>query len=164
MIDAYEKIDTNLKLAIAGDSSDTNDFLKDIKNKTKNNSNIIFTGFVDGNILAELYSNAYIYVLPSDLEGMPLSLLEAMSYGNCCVTSDIEECASVIEKNGAIFKKSDTNNLSKILKTLTGNGKLVDEFKSKSQKFILEKYDWKNITENTVNVYTRDTASIGEKA
>ena len=42
-----------------------------------------------GEMLEELYSNAYLYVLPSDLEGMPLSLLEAMSYGNCCLVSDI---------------------------------------------------------------------------
>lgn len=48
-------------------------------------------------MLDELYSNAYIYTLPSDLEGMPLSLLEAMSYGNCCLVSDIPECVEVVE-------------------------------------------------------------------
>ena len=58
-------------------------------------------------MLDELYSNAYIYTLPSDLEGMPLSLLEAMSYGNCCLVSDIPECAEVVEDKALIFKKSD---------------------------------------------------------
>ena len=53
----------------------------------KDDDRIIFTGFVQGQLLDELYSNAYIYTLPSDLEGMPLSLLEAMSYGNCCLVS-----------------------------------------------------------------------------
>ena len=61
----------------------------------KGDDRIIFTGFVQGKLLDELYSNAYIYSLPSDLEGMPLSLLEAMSYGNCCLVSNIDECASV---------------------------------------------------------------------
>lgn len=62
------------------------------KSKHKEKLNIaMFTGFVQGQELEELYSNAYVYVLPSDLEGMPLSLLEAMSYGNCCLVSDIEE-------------------------------------------------------------------------
>ena len=64
-------------------------------------------GFVQGAMLDELYSNAYIYTLPSDLEGMPLSLLEAMSYGNCCLVSDIPECAEVVEDKALIFKKSD---------------------------------------------------------
>lgn len=50
-----------------------------------NDSRICFIGFVQGDILQELYSNAYVYVLPSDVEGMPLSLLEAMSYGNCYI-------------------------------------------------------------------------------
>ena len=63
----------------------------------RDDSRIIFTGFVQGKELDELYSNAYVYTLPSDLEGMPLSLLEAMSYGNCCLVSDIDECASVVE-------------------------------------------------------------------
>ncbi|MFQ9701982.1 MAG: glycosyltransferase [Enterocloster clostridioformis] len=73
---------------------------------------MIFTGFIQGKTLDELYGNCYLYVLPSDLEGMPLSLLEAMSYGNCCVVSDIEECKSVItdtdgSQNAAVFRKSD---------------------------------------------------------
>ena len=64
-------------------------------------------------MLGELYSNAYIYTLPSDLEGMPLSLLEAMSYGNCCLVSDIPECAEVVEDKALIFKKSNIEDLQK---------------------------------------------------
>ena len=56
-----------------------------------------FYRICSGQMLDELYSNAYIYTLPSDLEGMPLSLLEAMSYGNCCLVSDIPECAEVVK-------------------------------------------------------------------
>lgn len=63
---------------IAGGSSDTDSFMKELKELAKDDSRIIFTGFVQGKMLDELYSNAYIYTLPSDLEGMPLSLLEAI--------------------------------------------------------------------------------------
>ena len=66
-------------------------------------SRVIFTGFVQGSLLAELYSNAYLYTLPSELEGMPLSLLEAMSYGNCCLVSDISECTEVVEGNCGFY-------------------------------------------------------------
>ena len=65
--------------------------------------NIIFTGFVSGQTLEEIYSNAYVYVLPSKLEGMPLSLLEAMSYGNCVIGSDIAEIADVVEDKAILF-------------------------------------------------------------
>ena len=84
-------------------SSDTDSFMEELKELAKGDDRILFTGFVQGAMLDELYSNAYIYTLPSDLEGMPLSLLEAMSYGNCCLVSDIPECAEVVEDK-ACFK------------------------------------------------------------
>jgi len=74
----------------------------------------LYYGFVQGRILQELYSNAYVYVLPSDLEGMPLSLLEAMSYGNCCLVSNIPECTDVVEDKAVIFKRGDVIDLQKI--------------------------------------------------
>ena len=91
LIDAYKKLNTDKKLVIAGGASHTEGFLEHIKEKIKNNENIIMTGFVQGNELKELYSNCLIYCLPSDVEGMPLSLLEAMSYGRHCLVSDIKE-------------------------------------------------------------------------
>lgn len=93
LIEAFKQVKTDKKLVIAGGSSDTDEFAKELKELAKGDDRILFTGFVQGQALDELYSNAYIYTLPSDLEGMPLSLLEAMSYGNCCLVSDVAECA-----------------------------------------------------------------------
>ena len=97
LVEAFKNIKTDKKLVIAGGSSDTDSFMEELKELAKGDDRILFTGFVQGAMLDELYSNAYIYTLPSDLEGMPLSLLEAMSYGNCCLVSDIPECAEVVE-------------------------------------------------------------------
>ena len=80
-------------------------------------------------MLDELYSNAYIYTLPSDLEGMPLSLLEAMSYGNCCLVSDIPECAEVVEDKALIFKKSDVDELREKLQDACDYPEKVKEMK-----------------------------------
>lgn len=91
-------------MVIAGGSSDTDEFANELRQMAKDDDRIIFTGFVQGEELDELYSNAYVYTLPSDLEGMPLSLLEAMSYGNCCLVSDIDECESVVEDKALVFK------------------------------------------------------------
>lgn len=111
LIEAFKKVQTKMKLVIAGGSSDTDDFAQELKELAKSDGRIIFTGFVQGKLLSELYSNAYIYTLPSDLEGMPLSLLEAMSYGNCCIVSDIPECVDVVENRAIIFKKSNIRDL-----------------------------------------------------
>lgn len=155
LIDAYNNLKTDKKLVIAGGASDTNTYYEELKEKAKNNENIIFTGFVQGKKLEELYSNAYIYVLPSDLEGMPLSLLEAMSYNNCCLTSDIEECSTVLENNGVTFKKSDTKDLTKQLQKLLDDPNKVNEYKDKSQEYILNKYNWDKIVEETLEIYRK---------
>lgn len=104
MVEAFKNVKTDKKLVIAGGSSDTDSFMNELKDLAKDDDRIIFTGFVQGQILKELYSNAYVYTLPSDLEGMPLSLLEAMSYGNCCLVSNIPECTEVVEDRALIFK------------------------------------------------------------
>ncbi len=102
LVEAYGGLATGKRLVIAGGSSDTEGFMVDLrKGCWAFRDRVVFTGFVQGELLDELFSNAYVYVLPSDLEGMPLSLLEAMSYGNCCVVSDIEECVSVVEDASA---------------------------------------------------------------
>ena len=155
LIDAFNNINTNKKLVIAGSASDTDNYYQELKNKSKENKNVIFTGFVQGKELEELYSNAYIYCLPSDLEGMPLSLLEAMSYGNCCLTSDIDECSEVLEDKGATFKKSNIKDLSSKLQKLCDDEKLVKKYKNESQKFILSKYNWDYVVEETLKLYEK---------
>lgn len=106
LVDAFKKLDTDKKLVIAGGSSDTQWYMDKLKEQAGGDERVIFTGFVDGALREELYSNACLFVLPSDLEGMPLCLLEAMSYGNCVITSDIEECTNVIHDNGSPFAKA----------------------------------------------------------
>lgn len=155
LIEAFNNLKTNKKLVIAGGASDTDQYYAELKEKAKGNDNIIFTGFVQGKELEELYSNAYIYCLPSDLEGMPLSLLEAMSYKNCCLTSDIDECAEVLQDKGLTFKKSNPKELSKKLQELCNDAKLVDKFKKEAQDYILGKYNWDDIVNKTLELYKK---------
>lgn len=156
LVEAYNKIRANKKLVIAGGSSDTDTYFNELKEKSKDNKNIIFTGFVQGEELEELYSNAYIYVLPSDLEGMPLSLLEAMSYKNCCLTSDIPECKTVMDDKGVTFKKSDINDLKEKLQYLVDNVDKVSEYKKQAQEYILKKYNWDDVVDKTIKLYKKE--------
>lgn len=153
LIDAFKQVNTDKKLVIAGGSSDTEAFAQELKERAARDERIVFTGFVQGRILEELYSNAYVYTLPSDLEGMPLSLLEAMSYGNCCVTSDIEECASVIENYGITFPKGDVNALAATLQRLCDDLGIVDSYKQKATDYIIKKYNWDDVTRQTLELY-----------
>ena len=116
----------------------------------------MFTGFVQGQELEELYSNAYIYILPSDLEGMPLSLLEAMSYGNCCLVSDIPECTEVIENHALVFKKSDINSLRETLQEICIQPETVKTLKNQAADFICNKYNWDEIVQETLKLYRRN--------
>ena len=153
LIDAFKNVRTDKKLVIAGGSSDTAAFAQELKDRAAEDARILFTGFVQGRMLEELYSNAYVYVLPSDLEGMPLSLLEAMSYGSCCVTSDIEECAAVMEEYGATFPKGDVSALVETLLRLCDEPQLVDAYKQQAADYITGKYSWDDVTEKTLELY-----------
>lgn len=155
LISAFKEIKTDKKLVIAGGASDTDSYFTELKEMAASDDRIIFTGFVQGKELDELYSNAYIYCLPSDLEGMPLSLLEAMSYGNCCLTSDIDECSQVIEDKGVTFKKSDLEDLKEKLQELCKKKKVVEEYKKNAQKFILKKYNWDDVVDKTLKLYRK---------
>ena len=117
------------------------------------NDKVIFTGFVQRQLLDELYSNAYIYTLPSDLEGMPLSLLEAMSYGNCCLVSDIDECASVVEDKAVVFKNRDIDDLREKLQMLCDKTEIVDRYKVEAADYICRKYSWDKMVSQTLRLY-----------
>ena len=153
LVEAFKQIKTDKKLVIAGGSSDTDEFACKLKELSKSDSRIIFTGFVQGEILDELYSNAYVYTLPSDLEGMPLSLLEAMSYGNCCLVSDIPECTEVVENKAVIFKKSNVSELVRKLQENCDNSRKVRELKKVASSFILNKYNWDDVVKKTEIIY-----------
>lgn len=153
LIEAYKQLNTDKKLIIAGGSSDTSDYEQELRELAKDDERIIFTGFVQGQLLCELYSNAYIYVLPSDLEGMPLSLLEAMSYGNCCLTSDIPECAEVTQDFGVTFAKGNVQDLADKLQYLCDNTDVVKKYKDNAADYITQKYSWNSIIDRTLELY-----------
>lgn len=155
LIEAFRKVQTDKKLVIAGGASDTDSFFEELKVLAQGDDRILFTGFVQGAILDELYSNAYLYTLPSDLEGMPLSLLEAMSYGNCCLVSDIEECAAVVEDKAVVFEKSNIDDLREKLQMICDDEQLVNEYKEHAAGYICKKYDWDSVTEKTLELYQR---------
>lgn len=153
LIEAFRALDTNKRLVIAGGSSDTTAYEKELRAAAQGDNRIVFTGFVAGEPLAELYSNCYAYVLPSDVEGMPMSLLEAMAYGCCCVTSDIPECADVLAGNGVTFEKGNADSLRAALQGLLTDAGRADVLGTAAKAHVEKTYNWDSVVERTLAVY-----------
>ncbi len=163
LIEAYAGTDTDKKLVIAGGNSQAVEYMERIHRMAREDDRIIMTDFVQGQLLEELYSNAYAYVQPSDVEGMSLSLLEAMSYGNCCLVSDICENTEVVEDKALAFRRGDVRDLRDKLVYMLENPGIVRGFAERSADFICGKYNWDDVTEKTLRLY-RECRARGEKA
>ncbi len=156
LIDAYKNMDTNIKLVIAGGSSFTDNYVKMIKNKAAGNKNIIFTGNVHGELLKELYKYCLFFILPSQVEGMSLALLEALSYGKYCVVSDIKENMSVICKKqlGTGFQSGNSMDLKEKL-NLVIKEKPYETGSNIRKTHIKNQYSWEIAAEKTLNLYKK---------
>ena len=152
LIAAYRQTKTNKKLVIAG-AADSEDYLKQLKTAAEEEPRICFTGFVDGETLESLYSNAWAYLLPSDLEGMPISLLEAMSYGNCCLVSDLPECVETAAEHVLYFQKGNVRDLQEKLQTICDSPALVESYRKNTADYVCQKYSWETAVEQTLELY-----------
>ncbi len=149
LIEAFSQTSTDIKLVIAGGVSHSDEYAAQIREMAADDR-IIFTGFVEGKELWELFYNCRLYVLPSDVEGMPLTLLEAMSCGCECLVSDIETTKSVVNGYGHTFKKGDVSDLKEKIEEILSSSKTD---KSEQIAYINENYSWDEITRRTLEIY-----------
>jgi glycosyltransferase involved in cell wall biosynthesis len=156
LINAYNKIDTDYKLVIAGDAKHEEKYKNELKKLSNDNPNIIFTGYAQGKVLYELFSNAFIYVLPSEIEGLPISLLEAMSYSNACLSSNILPNieASQNGKFGYHFKSEDQKDLKMVLEKLLNKESDLNEIGKEAQSHVLQNYTWDKIADKFEDLYS----------
>lgn len=154
LLEAFQSIDTDKKLVIAGGSSDSSDYVDLIKSKAAKDSRVLLTGFVDSEDASGLYANAYCYVLPSDVEGMPMSLLEAMANGCCCLTSDIAECKDVIGQTGFSFRAGNAYDLAQRMKELIENPEQLKIMGEQAKDRVRHLHDWDDIVTKTLNLYS----------
>ena len=154
LIEAFYQLETDKKLVIAGGSSHSHAYVEQIRKMAAKDDRIIMTDFVHGQCLEELYSNAYLFVLPSDVEGMALTLLEAMSFGDCCLVSDIKENTEVVENHAAIFRRGDVEDLREKLSSLLTHPEQVEDIRRECQDFVCNKYNWDDVVAQTLKLYT----------
>lgn len=156
LIKAFRECSSDRKLVIAGGSESNKDYYNQLLALAEGDERIIFTGYVYGQEVQELYSNAYIFALPSNLEGMANALLEAMSYGNCCLISDIPENTKVVHDKALSFEKGNETDLQKKLQMLLDDENLVRKYKKEAAPYILDRYNWDIVVDQMLRVYAGD--------
>ena len=148
LINAFDgAIDKGYKLVIAGDSDHPTEYSKQLKKMSKDND-VILTGFIKGEELKQLFSHAKLFILPSYHEGLPIALLEAMSYNLDVLVSDIPANLEIGLEDDCYFKVGDINDLS--LKIIN---KLEQIKKVNYREIVEEKYNWDKIALQTYKVY-----------
>jgi len=153
LISAYRKIkNPEFKLVIAGDADHETKYSRYLKKLANETHCVVLTGVLTGEPLAELYSNAGLFVLPSYYEGLPIALLEALSYGLPVLVSDISQHREIPLSEFRYFKVGDTNELAKKIVALYNLG-ISDEEKQKYFELLKEHYNWDKIAKSVFEIY-----------
>lgn len=154
LIAAFKKIPTAKKLVIVGDGYFTDSYVKYLRKIASDDKRIVFTGFLDGEILRAIYTHAALVVQPSEAEGLSISLLEAMNYGKAVLASDIPENKEGLGDAGIYFASGNTEDLRRKLEyALDMTLAERSELGLKAKKRIQQLHDWDKIAMDTIRVY-----------
>jgi glycosyltransferase involved in cell wall biosynthesis len=158
LLEAFQNLDTDFKLFIGGDGCFSDEYLK--KLHQKKSDRIIFGGYVDEKLKEELFSSTYLFVLPSEMEGLPHTVLEALSYGKCVLASDIPENREASGPWGINFKNKDVFDLKEKLRLLLARKDLVNSKNKERMEYIGKNYSWDKTADDLEKIFI-DCFSIG---
>lgn len=147
------RIPNNFKLVIVGSQANTEEYEAFLRHLAEGRSNILLVGEQTGKVLETLYSHAYLYVQPSEQEGLSLALLEAMGHGLLPVVSDIEAHKEAVANTGAFFPVKDVDGLKKELAYFINRSDEVEALGKAAQERVREHYSWDAIAKKTLEVY-----------
>ena len=158
LIPAFRRLNTRHSLVIAGGGSNSEAYRRQLTNLAGDDPRIQFLGDVRNRLLEELFSNAAVFVQPSELEGLSIGLIEAMSYGLPCVASDIPENREVIGKAGLLFRNKETDDLERALEDALRRGGEGREIGLRAQRRVAELYSWDKVVDQLEDLYARVAA------
>lgn len=153
LVSAFRRLDTDMKLVIAGDAQGAVEYRKKLIELAGGDPRILFPGFVEGRLIDELFSHCYVYAQPSEVEGLSLSILEAMSYGNCCLVSDIPENLEAIGDAGFHFMNKNVDDLADRLCWLLDHSEDVASVSVGAKERVRQHYSWQSISEQIEKLY-----------
>ena len=143
------------KLALVGDSAFTDEYVASLKRLADGDPDIVFTGYLKGKALAQMFAGAYCLAHPSESEGMPIAVLEAMGYGKCVVASDIPENMEAITENGLPFGDRNVADLARALEQALANPDLVREKGAAARAYILARHGSDLMAKEVSRIYKR---------
>lgn len=141
------------KLVIVGGSAFTDDYVRELQQLAQDDTSIVLTGNQTGNTLHALFALSYAAVHPSESEGLPIAVLEAMSYGKCVLSSDIPENLELTQDHGMSFEVGNVDDLTQKLQMLLESPEQVTAVGEEARTHIAKHYDWKDIAETTEYLY-----------
>lgn len=142
------------KLVIVGDSTFTDNYVAQLRQIARGDNSILFTGWQKGQPLAELYAHAKLFVHPSENEGLPITVLQAMACAKPVLVSDIPEHKEIISDCNFWFSNAKINSLAEKIVELVGNEHLLKEAGAKNKLVAEKNYNWEDITKQTVELYS----------
>ena len=150
------------RLVIAGDAGFTDAYVRALRAEAP--ADTLFLGFVHGELLQELYTNAELVVLPSTMEGLSIALLEGMSYARCCLASDIPPNREAAADCAPLFPAGDVRALTARLAELLLDPQVRRCYGEAGQLRVIEHYSWERAADLTAAVYAELAASRGGTA
>jgi glycosyltransferase involved in cell wall biosynthesis len=159
LIQAFRNMKTELRLVIVGGPLEGS-YGKYLRRLAGDDARIMFTGPIYDATLKELFSNALVYVHPSESEGQSIALLEGLAYGNCVVTSDTPESVETAGDNAFYFKSGDWQDLGRVLGTLIADTEAMDAMRSRARRHVEADYQWHDKIDRYEKLYS-DLARLG---
>ncbi len=153
LIKAYQEIKPDKKLVVVGSCFHTQDYQKELEQMAAEDPNILFLGNQSGRALQELFANAWLFVNPSEQEGLPLSVLEASGFGLPLLLSDIQVHRKMLGGLPYFFKNKDADDLKKQLKYLLSQRADLSQRARKIKAYSQKRYDWEDVVEKTILAY-----------
>lgn len=144
------------KLVIVGGSYQTDSYVQYLKSMARTSNNIVFTGYQSGPALAELMSHAHVFVHPSTVEGLPITVLEAMSYGLPTIVSDIVEHQEIITDTTYQFISEDVHSLVAVLTRVLKSTQLRTKASKQNRECIIRSYTWDSILPQITALYQQN--------
>jgi len=152
LLEAFREVNTDLRLVIAGDAHFEEEYARRLRSLA--DERVVFPGYISGGLLNELYAHCAFYVLPSTVEGLPISLLEAMSFAKPVLVSDIPENLEVAEGIAATFKRNDPADLARALRgMLTMDASEAERRGLLGRERVEKAYTWDRVADEVEALY-----------
>ncbi|MEK7139575.1 MAG: glycosyltransferase family 4 protein [Patescibacteria group bacterium] len=154
LIEAFRQVPTTKKLVIVGGSAFTDRYVAELHALADDDPRIVFTGYQHGAALQQLFSHAYAFIHPSESEGLPITVLEAMSFSKAVIASNIPEHREVVGQSGILFAVGSPTDLADKIQHALDYPERLEALGERGRMIVAEKYNWDDIVKHTTALYT----------